>query len=55
MSRTEAEIAHNYIINRSEITTNIRILNIDISKCPIKSTNFNIKFGNDIQKWMWKN
>ena len=55
MSRTEAEIAHNYIINRSEITRNIRMLNIVIFKCPIKSTNFNIKFGNEIQKWMWKN
>ena len=51
----DAEIAHNYIINRSEITRNIRMLNIVIFKCPIKNTNFNIKFGNEIQKWMWKN
>ena len=55
MSRTDAVIAHNYIINPSEITKNIRMLNIVIFKCPIKSTNFDIKIGNEIQNWMWKN
>ena len=51
----DAEITHNYIINHSEITRNIRTLNIVISPFPIKSINFDIKSVNEIQKWMWKN